>query len=88
MWAGTGEREVRHKITFDTEFIDSPSIQISITLMDADTNQHLRYSINSENITVSAFEIVFKTWSDSRFARLWVNWMAIGERRDPKMWDV
>ena len=88
MWAGTGERAVRHKVAFENGFQEKPVVQLSITLMDADSNQHLRYSLNVEKITKNEFEVVFKTWSDSRFARVWVSWTAYGQVPDPDMWDV
>lgn len=88
MWAGKGERSIRHRVQFNIEFMKSPIVQIAITFMDADSNQHLRYMLIADNVSKNNFDIVFKTWSDSRFARVWVNWTAIGEKRDPQMWDV
>ncbi|MEC8667985.1 MAG: H-type lectin domain-containing protein [Pseudomonadota bacterium] len=34
------------------------------------------------------FDIVFRTWGDSRIARARVGWMAIGEVGAPGDWDV
>lgn len=87
MWAGSGNRTVDHKVEFKKYFQLEPVVQISVTLMDADSNMHVRYSLTAENITNNGFDIVFKTWLDSRFARVWVHWMAIGEGNDPDMWD-
>ncbi len=88
MWAGTGDRSLIHNVSFTADFVSPPSVQTSITLMDAASDQHLRYILNAENISENDFDIVFKTWLDSRFARVWVSWIAIGKVRDPDMWDV
>ncbi len=33
-------------------------------------------------------EIVFRTWSDTRIARIRADWMAIGSTRGEDEWDV
>ncbi|MFC3117585.1 H-type lectin domain-containing protein [Jhaorihella thermophila] len=48
----------------------------------------IRAELVAENITPQRFEIVFRTWADTRVARLRVAWMAIGELADDNDWDV
>ena len=42
----------------------------------------------AENVTETGFDIVFRTWSDSRIARLRASWMAIGDLPFEDDWDV
>ena len=86
MWSGTGDRQVVHTVEFDASFNRPPIVQLAVTLLDAASDKHLRYALTSENITEHSFDIVFKTWLDSRFARVWIDWTAMGSRSDPDMW--
>lgn len=87
MWSGKGDRRVDYHINLGNLYKTPPKILINITLLDAASDQHVRFSLAAENITNSGFDIVFKTWLDSRFARVWVQWTALGEISDPDMWE-
>jgi hypothetical protein len=39
-------------------------------------------------VTTEGFEIVFRTWGDTRIARIRADWMAIGAVRDEDEWDL
>lgn len=88
MWTGQGTRERRHPITFSEPFRSPPAVQCSISMWDVDTGANLRGDVTSEAVTEAGFEIVFRTWSDTRIARLRVRWMAIGELRHDEDWTV
>jgi hypothetical protein len=79
MWAGNGDREVRIRIRFSVNFQRSPHITLGITGMDSSNAQNLRFSLASEAVTPEGFEIVLKTWDDTKIARASVNWSAIGQ---------
>ncbi len=88
MWTGTGPREKRRAIQFSESYRSPPSVQASISLWDADTNAAIRAEIVAENVTEHGCELVFRTWGDTRFARLRVAWIAIGELHDPEEWEL
>jgi hypothetical protein len=88
MWTGTGLRERRCKVDFSEGFARPPAVQVSPSLWDMDTKAAIRAELVAENITRNGFEIVFRTWSDSRAARLRAAWMAIGELPYADDWDV
>ena len=88
MWTGTGARERRKAVVFDEPFASEPVVQVSISLWDMDTNAAIRAEIFADNVTEKWFEIVFRTWADSRVARLRASWMAIGELPFEDDWDV
>lgn len=88
MWTGTGSREVRHRIRFVEAFAARPAVMVGISLWDADGSTNLRADLHAEAITPAGFELVFRTWGDSRFARLRADWTAIGPLRDDELWEV
>ncbi|MCI5095493.1 MAG: H-type lectin domain-containing protein [Rhodobacteraceae bacterium] len=88
MWTGSGERERRKSIKFDQTFAQPPAVQVSISLWDMDTSAAIRAELVTENVTEAGFDIVFRTWHDSRVARLRAAWMAIGDLPFDNDWDV
>lgn len=88
MWTGQGPRESRHVITFKEPFLAPPSVMVSIGMWDTDHMHNARADICAEKITEKGFHIVFRTWSDTRVARVRADWMAIGPVRDEDAWDV
>ncbi len=88
MWTGTGPREVRQTETFREAFAEPPAVMVGISMWDMDHKANSRVDISAENVTVNGFEIVFRTWADTRIARIRADWMAIGKARDEDEWDV
>lgn len=88
MWTGSGERERRQPVRFDEAFASPPTVQVSMSLWDMDTSVPIRAQLVAENVTTTGFEIVFRTWGDSRIARLRASWMAIGELPFEDDWDI
>ncbi len=88
MWTGTGDRERRKPVRFSERFADAPVVQVSVSLWDMDTRAAIRAEIRAENISETGFDIVFRTWSDSRIARLRATWLAIGALPFEDDWDV
>ena len=88
MWTGEGDREVRHQIAFATGFREPPAVMTGISLWDADHQTNLRADLTAENVTTKGFDLVFRTWGDTRIARLRADWTAIGPMRDEDDWDI
>ncbi|SFS64937.1 H-type lectin domain-containing protein [Sulfitobacter marinus] len=88
MWSGTGERERRQRIIFSTPFKSPPTVQASLALWDVDAATVMRGDLISENIAEEGFDLVFKTWGDTRFARARVAWLAIGPLPREDDWDL
>jgi hypothetical protein len=88
MWTGSGPREVRQQQTFDEAFVEPPAVKVGISMWDIDHKTNSRVDISAENVTAKGFEIVFRTWADTRIARIRAEWMAIGQARDEDDWDV
>ena len=88
MWTGTGPRERRKAVWFGRRFRKPPVVHLSMSLLDADTDTAVRIELVAEKISQERFEIVFRTWLDSRVARLRVLWTAFGELPDDDAWDI
>ena len=54
-------------------------MHIAMSLWDMDSATNVRADVTAEMITREGFDVVFRTWGDTRVARVRVRWMAIGE---------
>ena len=79
MWSGDDDREVRVAVRFAAHFQRPPHITLGISGLDSSCGQNLRFSLVADVVTALGFEIVFKTWADTKIARASVNWSAIGQ---------
>jgi hypothetical protein len=88
MWTGQGERESRFIVNFKEHFTAPPVVMVGLSMWDMDHKTNSRADISAENVTKKGFHIVFRTWGDSRVARVRASWTAIGPVRDDDDWDV
>ena len=88
MWTGQGDRESRHLIKFKEVFSAPPSVMVSISMWDTDHKHNARAEITAETITAKGFHLVFRTWGDTRVARVRADWMAIGAVKTEDDWDL
>lgn len=88
MWTGEGPREARRPVAFSEVFRAPPLVHVSISMWDTggDTNQ--RADLRAEEITEKGFTLVFRTWGDSRVARIRADWMALGELHAEDDWQL
>ena len=80
--------DFRLPVTFSENYIDPPVVNLSMTMWDSDHQTNQRVDIQPEEITETGFTIVFRTWGDTRIARVRASWLAIGEIRDEDDWDL
>ncbi len=88
MWVGSGPRERRNKIKFSEAFLSAPVVQVSLSLWDVSNGGNIRADIAAEKVTDKGFELVFRTWQDTKIARVRLSWIAFGEIDDEDQWDV
>lgn len=88
MWSEAGPRTNETKVMFKEKFRSVPSVQVGLSMWDIDTRANVRTDIIAENVTETGFTIVFKTWGDTRVARVRATWMAIGELPFADDWDL
>jgi hypothetical protein len=88
MWVGHGPREARFDTLFSQRYKMVPTVHVSLSMWDTDGKTNQRADIKPENITVDGFDLVFRTWGDSRIARVRLDWLAIGEMENEDEWEV
>ncbi|MGP6087243.1 H-type lectin domain-containing protein [Antarctobacter jejuensis] len=88
MWTGDGSRERRKPVKFSEPFRSEPTVQVSLSLWDMDNRANVRADIAAENVTIKGFDLVFRTWGDTRVARVRMNWIAMGEVASDDDWEL
>ncbi len=88
MWTGTGPRAYRQPVRFDEAFAEPPVVQVGLSMWDLDRKTNQRMDIAAENVTETGFDIVFRTWGDTRVARVRADWIAFGEVSDEEDWEL
>ena len=86
MWTGQGPRECRFIVTFKEAFLEPPVVMVGLSMWDIDNMHNSRVDISAEAITPQGFHIVFKTWGDTRVARVRADWTAMGQVRGEDDW--
>jgi hypothetical protein len=88
MWTAEGPRELRRLVEFSETFRAPPAVQVTLSMWDIDQMHNGRMDISADMITGEGFVIVFRTWGDTRVARVRADWMAIGALRGEDDWEV
>lgn len=88
MWTGHGDRESRFHVAFPEPFRTPPAVMVGISLWDMDHRTNMRADLTAENITETGFQLVFRTWGDTRIARIRADWTAMGALRDEDDWEI
>ena len=88
MWTGEGKRERRQWVEFSERYANPPVVQVALQLWDMDAETNVRADIGAEDITEKGFALFFRTWGDSRVARVRMSWIAIGEVKNADDWDI
>lgn len=88
MWTGHGPRELRRVVTFAEPFRSEPVVQVTLSMWDMDQKTNQRADISAEMVTSEGFVIVFRTWGDTRVARVRADWLAIGEASGEDDWEL
>lgn len=88
MWTGSGPRERRERIGFSEQFVKPPVVQVGLSLWDIGNGSNIRADLTADRIDRDGFDLVFRTWQDTKVARVRMSWIAFGELEDDDMWDV
>ena len=88
MWVGEGQRERRKRLSFSEPFVSEPVVQVGISMWDVHNEAPMRADVFTREITTDGFDLVFRTWGDTRVARIRVSWTAIGELKNANQWEV
>ena len=71
---GNGDK---YPIVFEKSFEKEPQVFIGLSYLDANTNEHdLRIVASAEEVTAEGFQLIVKTFRDTRILGYRVNWLA------------
>jgi len=88
MWTGDGTRQARVRVDLPSGFVEAPMVTVGLSMWDMSNDANARADVKTEDVDKDGFTIVFRTWSDTRVARVRVSWQAIGPVRDDDDWDL
>lgn len=88
MWTGEGARERRKWVTFSRPFKSKPVVQVALSLWDMDSGANVRADISADKVSETGFDLVFRTWSDTKVARVRMSWLAMGEVPSEDDWEL
>lgn len=88
MWTGEGPREIRHPVSFPHGFEGVPTLHLGLSMWDIDVGSNQRVDIAADDVASGGFTIVFRTWGDTRVARVRADWLAIGPAAFEEDWDT
>lgn len=88
MWSGSGSRISVSSVKFKQEFKTLPMVHISLDMWDMDSKTNQRADISTKSVSQIGFDIVFKTWGDTKIARVRAAWFAIGEFAGDDEWEL
>lgn len=87
MWVGTGERRASVEVRFSETYRSPPAVHVSLSMWDMDQTTNSRADVRAEEVTTQGFNIVLRTWGDTRIARARAVWLSIGEVAHTDDWD-
>ncbi len=88
MWSATGPREARKQVIFKEPFSAPPSVRVWLSMLDVSNQGNVRMDVQAEAVNEQGFAAVFRTWGDTRIARVRIGWQAIGAASHPDNWQV
>lgn len=88
MWTGEGPRVHREAVQFDEGFQTAPNVFVTLSMFDMSHDANMRADVKAEAVSPQGFDIVFRTWGDTKVARVRVAWQAIGPVSDDEAWDL
>ena len=88
MWTGEGPRVIRQRVTFSEQYDTPPTVMVALSMWDFSHEANVRADVQAEEIGTKGFDIVFRTWGDTKVARVRVAWQSIGGVSSDEAWDV
>lgn len=88
MWNGEGPRLERRVMTFEAAYLSPPVVHVALAMWDIADGSNQRVDISTDEVTETGFVIMFRTWGDTRVARVRASWLAIGAMRHEDDFDI
>ena len=78
MWTATGPRAHRHPVVFAEPFRGVPVVHVGLSMWDIAVDSNQRVDLSAVEVTPAGFVLLFRSWGDTRVARVRADWLAIG----------
>lgn len=88
MWSGDGPRKTVVPVAFSESYDSPPVVTTGLSMWDMSNAANARADVKAENVTKAGFDIVFRTWGDTKVARVRVAWQSIGPISGEDAWDL
>lgn len=72
-----GDRTMSIEVAYDVPFDKKPSVILSVTALEADTNVRVRYNVTASAVSRDGFVIRIKTWGDTKLHQIGGSWIAV-----------
>jgi len=88
MWTGSGPRHIRSFVHFKEPFLSPPMVHAGLSMWDMSNTANSRADVQTTEVRTDGFAIVFRTWGDSKVARVRVSWIAMGDVFEADDWRI
>lgn len=88
LWTGSGAREVRRHVAYSRPYKRAPRVLAFVQMFDLSNSANARIDVQVDEVTRDGFVLVFRTWLDTRVARVRIGWMSFGELSHDDDWDL
>lgn len=88
MWTGQGPRQIRSFVHFQEAFLNPPMVQVALSMWDMSNSANGRADVQTAEVRSDGFAIVFRTWGDTKVARVRVSWLAMGDLFEEDDWRI
>ena len=76
---GQGERPFTKRVDFRDTFTKPPIVVVALSGLDVDEKHNLRIIVDAEKVDKNGFDVVFRTWSNTKVYGVRVRWTAFGD---------
>lgn len=86
--SGNGDRIMQKEVRFAKPFDSMPDVSVTVTFLDADKNQNVRYDVKAISVSRDGFVIRIKTWNDTKIFGMGGYWFAEAEKLEIKKENI
>ena len=88
MWTGSGPRHIRSFVHFREPFVSPPVVHVGMSMWDMSNTANSRMDVQSSDVRPDGFAVTFRTWGDTKVARVRISWLAMGDLFEEDDWRI
>ncbi|MGD8778726.1 MAG: OmpA family protein [Ignavibacteria bacterium] len=78
--SGNGDRIMQKEIKFSPPLESKPNVIVSVSFVDAEKDQNIRYDVKAMGASRDGFTIRIKTWDNTKIFGIGGSWFAVAEK--------